>query len=442
MLDQSPRRAGHVTKLVVGLVALGVCSALAMLTTLALVPNLVGWRTDVVVSGSMAPRIQVGDAIVAQPYRGQRLRVGAVAVFRDTAGHRVSHRVVALHRDGTYATRGDANPQPDSTPLAPERIIGVGRMVVPRVGAPVVWAQSRQWFKVALLAAALGVLVGAARWSFATGAPRAPRSRVRSFRPRLTRQAAVRAVAVAIAVELSLALAVVPSRAHAAFVATTANPASNFVAANSWGIRTDSVSSAASAGAVSTISWAHTVGAGSARVLVVAMSLRRNGVVANVSYGGVGGFVHAGTELGSANDHTVDIWYKVAPPIGTANVQVTMSGGAVTEMVGAAMSLTGVNQLAPTGLFVATTGADATPTITVSSAPGEFVLGVLSNSGNTGSAADGSGQTQRWATVTGFSNANEFGAGSTKPGAASVTLSWAMGRTNKWALGAIALKPA
>jgi hypothetical protein len=172
------------------------------------------------------------------------------------------------------------------------------------------------------------------------------------------------------------------------------------------------------------------------------MSLRRNGVVANVGYGGVGGFVHAGTELGSANDHTVDIWYKVAPPIGTANVQVTMSGGAVTEMVGAAMSLTGVNQLAPTGLFVATTGADATPTITVSSAPGEFVLGVLSNSGNTGSAADGAGQTQRWATVTGFSNANEFGAGSTKPGAASVTLSWAMGRTNKWALGAIALKPA
>jgi len=62
--------------------------------------------------------------------------------------------------------------------------------------------------------------------------------------------------------------------------------------------------------------------------------------------------------------------------------------------------------------------------VTVSSATGEVVIDVLSINGNAGAVTVGAGQTQRWSGLTGTGDGNEFGAGSTEPGAASVTMSW------------------
>src|SRR2546423_13360547 len=71
---------------------LGGCLAVSLL------PLLFGWRPYVVESGSMLPRIHVGDVILASPEHDAKKLLGRVTVFNDPepsrAGLVKSHRVV------------------------------------------------------------------------------------------------------------------------------------------------------------------------------------------------------------------------------------------------------------------------------------------------------------------------------------------------------------
>ena len=100
-----------------------------------------------ITSGSMAPRINTGDVVLNAPYRGER-RLGrnVVVTFRHAGGggQLTTHRIIALNPDGTYRTKGDANPRADSTPLAADRIEGLGRALVPRAALPLIWLDHRQ----------------------------------------------------------------------------------------------------------------------------------------------------------------------------------------------------------------------------------------------------------------------------------------------------------
>ena len=111
----------------------------------AIVPLLWGWRATVVTSGSMSPSIDTGDIVVTSPYDGRILGPGTIAVFEDGLGGQVAHRIVGVNPDGTYVTRGDANDAIDSSPLKPEQVVGVGRMLVPFVGLPLVWIDKQVW---------------------------------------------------------------------------------------------------------------------------------------------------------------------------------------------------------------------------------------------------------------------------------------------------------
>lgn len=242
---------------------------------------------------------------------------------------------------------------------------------------------------------------------------------------------------------LGLALALSTTVALAASLVVSSQKLSVFRPATlpPAGIVLDTTSSVAPVGKVSSLSWNHTVGSGSNRILVVGVSLRKKDrPVTGITYGGIGGFVFAGAAERSDADHRVEIWYKVAPAVGTALIAITLTGD--VEVVGGAASFTGVHQTVPAGTFAGAFGGDATPTVTVSSATGEVVIDVLSINGNAGAVTVGAGQTQRWSGLTGTGDGNEFGAGSTEPGAASVTMSWSATTARKWAIGAIALKPA
>src|SRR5664279_988681 len=124
-----------------------------------LVPLLFGWRPYVVESGSMAPRIKVGDVILAAPEHDPKKLLGRVTVFHDPDlarnGEVKSHRVVAINPDGSLTTKGDANQSVDSVHLQVAGVIGLGRLLVRWVGLPLIWAQKGEWIKLALLAASI-----------------------------------------------------------------------------------------------------------------------------------------------------------------------------------------------------------------------------------------------------------------------------------------------
>lgn len=111
----------------------------------AVLPLLWGWRATVVTSGSMSPSIDTGDIVVTAPHDGIGLGPGVIAVFSDGNGGQVAHRIVAVNGGGTYVTRGDANDNTDSSPLHPQQVVGVGRMLIPFVGLPLVWIDQRIW---------------------------------------------------------------------------------------------------------------------------------------------------------------------------------------------------------------------------------------------------------------------------------------------------------
>jgi signal peptidase len=117
---------------------------------------LLGQRLLVVTSGSMAPTISTGDAIVVRPVEPSAVDVGDIVTFTPPGERtRVTHRVVAIEQvDGErhFQTRGDANGSPDSD-LAPGAAVE-GRTVAVLPGA----------------GRALLVLTGPARWLLLTAA--------------------------------------------------------------------------------------------------------------------------------------------------------------------------------------------------------------------------------------------------------------------------------
>lgn len=107
-------------------------AGLALLLLGSLVPQLFGYHVRIVESGSMAPTIPRGAAIVVAPQ--QAYAVGDVVTFkrREDAGA-TTHRIVDREAAG-FVTRGDANDVADTEPVARAEIIGAVRFHLPWLG--------------------------------------------------------------------------------------------------------------------------------------------------------------------------------------------------------------------------------------------------------------------------------------------------------------------
>jgi hypothetical protein len=198
----------------------------------------------------------------------------------------------------------------------------------------------------------------------------------------------------------------------------------------------DAVSNGTSA--VDTFTVPHTT-SGTQRLMLVGVSLdpNQNETVSSITYNGTA-FTYVGSATYS-NDARAEIWRLVAPDIGTHDVVITFSDYLDYGAVAGVMTFTGVNQTTPLGTFVGANGSSAGPaTVDVSSATNELVFDTVSCETCT-SLTVGAGQTERWNLSQ--SGLYAMGAGSTEPGAATVTMSWALGSADYWAIGAVPIKP-
>jgi hypothetical protein len=138
-------------------------------------------------------------------------------------------------------------------------------------------------------------------------------------------------------------------------------------------------------------------------------------------------------ELGNTSgDPRVEIWYLVNPPVDTQNVTITMS--AASQFEAAVLNFVNVHQFTPFGTFVPAGGTGTAATVTASGANNDLMLDVISAFST---LSVGAGQTSRWSDN---ADANWHGASSTEPGGASVAMSWTLGGSQKWAMGAVAIK--
>lgn len=189
---------------------------------------------------------------------------------------------------------------------------------------------------------------------------------------------------------------------------------------------------------VTQLSWNHMTPAGAGRLLLVRVSTSYAGTpVSSVTYGS-----SALTRVGSRNanmmDGRVEIWRLVEPAVGTQQIVVTVDDTDSTFVAGAA-SFNNVDAVEPFGAFVGAAGTAGSPTVTVSSAPGEIVFDVVMFNGTYTTLDVGPGQQQRW----NESASVQIGGASTEVGAANVVMTWDVtGDFNDyWAIGAVADKP-
>src|SRR3989338_2397853 len=109
-------------------------------------------------------------------------------------------------------------------------------------------------------------------------------------------------------------------------------------------------------------------------------------------------------------------------------------------MVAGAATFNGVNQTTPLGTFASSIGTGTSASVSLSSATGEIVFDTVTAE-SVGSMTAGAGQTAHWNTFAGSSGAIGFGGASTEAGATSVNMSWSLGSSNIWAIGAVPIRP-
>ncbi len=119
-------------------------ATLAMVLSLvvwSILPLLVGWTPQVILSGSMEPRIHSGDVIVTREVSPTDLTKGQVitTIDPDSPAKTRTHRVLERDSAGQIVTKGDANRDPDSTSVANDAVLGLGVVRVPYVGRPAYW---------------------------------------------------------------------------------------------------------------------------------------------------------------------------------------------------------------------------------------------------------------------------------------------------------------
>lgn len=207
----------------------------------------------------------------------------------------------------------------------------------------------------------------------------------------------------------------------------------------------DSGSSTATSNTAS-LSWSHTTGSGSNRLLVVGVSIRVTTVsVSTITYGAQSlTFIRADTN--PSNTIRSELWYLIAPASGTATVTVTLSG--TSNVIGGAATYTGVVQTSPLDAHAGGTGSSSTPSqsITVNSASCLLIGNLAIRGSNAGVSSEGAGQTARWdsAISSGAQSARCRGHGSSKGpvGAGSQSMSWVLGGVDDWAVSVAAFKTA
>ena len=132
-------------------------------------PRLAGWKSEIVLSGSMEPALKVGGVAFVEPVPPADVEVGDIITYRSPAdpGKQVSHRVIEVvnGEEGlSFRTKGDRNEEPDGQLVKAESVIGEVRFDLPYVGYAMDWLRHRDGLLLLLMAVpALLIIAGEVR---------------------------------------------------------------------------------------------------------------------------------------------------------------------------------------------------------------------------------------------------------------------------------------
>lgn len=107
-------------------------------------PSILGYKLFIVQTGSMQPRIDVGDLILVKEVAINDIEKDDVITFRsDKSNNITTHRVKqVLNEDSIeFVTKGDANNVEDPNSVKEEQIIGKVTKIIPHIGTGIEFIQ-------------------------------------------------------------------------------------------------------------------------------------------------------------------------------------------------------------------------------------------------------------------------------------------------------------
>jgi len=166
----------------------------------------------------------------------------------------------------------------------------------------------------------------------------------------------------------------------------------------------DSVSTA-SGGGSNTLSWSHTIGSGSNRILIVTSAAEGDDatehIITGVTYNGQGLTKAVSHVVGTTYRASSEIWYLLEndlPSAGSYTVQISFTASTIGYSA-AAISFENVSQSAPEAMNTnddGETGASSITTSITTQTNGAWVVDVVASGNQVSFSTSEIGQTERW----------------------------------------------
>jgi uncharacterized repeat protein (TIGR01451 family) len=425
---------------------------------------------------SMWPQIDDGEVLHVQQANAGRLKVGDIVLFRRGESREFkAHRIIRKQKD-QFTTRGDASSEADGAIRGTQIVGKIIAKECGRSGRTVVLAglRARCSFRVREMRRAAQTMRRALAASFVfllllLAAPLVVHAQVAldastSISQQVTQAAntvtlahtttgANRVLVVGVSMNISaqsaFTLSSVALHAGATTVYTgtiTGGAANAYVGltfvVTGFSIAANNGTFTCSASTATTLTLSN--GAGAFQNHAGTASTPSFQSVTGVTYNGVA-LTSAGAHNDSTNVRRVEMWYLVAPALGTNNVVVMESivtGGTIGTVVGAT-TFTGVDQTSPIRSFATndSAGSSDSANVTVTSGPNDMVLDTLAIDGTHTVSAPSGTQVQQWALTSGGAGTDVYGYGSTHGGAASVPMGELLSAAIIWSDAALSLQP-
>jgi len=132
---------------------------LVMVVAMFLLPQF-GWRFDAVLTGSMEPDLSVGGVVLIKPVAPLDIIPGDIIAYHsgeDIVTHRVLE-VVTGAGEPSFVTKGDANEDPDPSPVAATSVVGRVAFDVPYLGYLAAFVKTRLGLLLTILLPGLAII--------------------------------------------------------------------------------------------------------------------------------------------------------------------------------------------------------------------------------------------------------------------------------------------
>lgn len=201
----------------------------------------------------------------------------------------------------------------------------------------------------------------------------------------------------------------------------------------------------------SSVTWSHTVAAGSDRYMDVCLQVRgstkANLALTGVTYGGTAlTFVRADNRDNAPNFFRTELWRLIAPTVGTANIVATATGVATEYLVGSSITLNGVNQTTPEHTSGGSSGNGTTLSATITTTTATVWIVDCAIARDDAGLTLGAGQVEHSRRLVGVGAATIDGVGMSsvqgKTPAGAELMDWMQSVSSDWVMSAVAILPA